>query len=121
METTTQFGKEGEDDACKYLVQKGYMILERNYHYGRNEIDIIARHDGEVVFVEVKTRSTDFFSPPERAVNTAKQKAIIRVANSYIQQHNIDLEARFDIVAIVKEENEIKINHIENAFWALPF
>lgn len=120
MDTSLKIGKEGEDKACQYLQDKGYQILERNYKAGKNEIDIIARHSGMVVFVEVKTRSTDLFAPPERAVNSAKQKAIIKVANSYIIQHNIEAEARFDIVAIVTQQGQTKINHIENAFWALP-
>jgi len=121
METTVSFGKKGETIALEYLIKKGYMILERNYRSGKNEIDIIARNSGEIVFIEVKTRSSEIFCEPESAVNRDKQRAIIRVAHSYIMRNNIKEEARFDIIAIIRNEVETKINHIENAFTPMPY
>lgn len=121
MDTTVIFGQRGEKLALEYLIERGYIILERNYRSGKNEIDIIARNSGEVVFIEVKTRSTDVFCEPETAVTKEKQRAIIKVANSYILRNNINEEARFDIIAIVTNENGTKINHIINAFTPMPY
>jgi putative endonuclease len=111
------FGKQGEQIATDYLLSCNYQIIERNYVCGKNEIDIIARKSTEIIFIEVKTRATDIFGDPEQAVNRQKQRAIIKVANAYIINHNIDLEARFDVVSIVINENsEPYINHIKYAF-----
>ena len=121
MDTSYVFGQKGEKLALEYLIEKNYIILERNYRSGKNEIDIIARNSGEVVFIEVKTRSNDVFCEPESAVTKEKQRAIIKVANSYIVRNNINEEARFDIIAIVTNEDGTKINHIENAFTPMPY
>ena len=121
MDTSYVFGQKGEKLALEYLIEKNYIILERNYRSGKNEIDIIARNSGEVVFIEVKTRSNDVFCEPESAVTKEKQRAIIKVANSYIVRNNINEEARFDIIAIVTNESGTKINHIENAFTPMPY
>lgn len=112
-------GNLGEDLAYDFLVEKGYRILERNYVWRKNEVDIIAEDEKErqIVFVEVKTRNTDYFIQPFEAVDLKKQKAIIKVANAYIRSLNIDLEARFDIISIIQlEDNAQKIEHIVGAF-----
>lgn len=112
-------GNLGEDLAYDFLVEKGYKILERNYVWRKNEVDIIAEDEKErqIVFVEVKTRNTDYFIQPFEAVDFKKQKAIIKVANAYIRSLNIDLEARFDIISIIQTENETpNIEHIVGAF-----
>ena len=87
-------GNLGEDLASDFLVKKGYRIVERNFVWQKNEIDIIAEDEKErnIVFVEVKTRNTDYFIQPFEAVDFKKQKAIIKVANAYIRSRNIDLE-----------------------------
>lgn len=121
MESNVDFGKKGERAALDYLIDKGYIILDTNYKSGKNEVDIIARDKGEIVFIEVKTRSTDWFCDPEYAVKRDKQKAIIKVANSYILRHRINEEARFDIISIISNENTKEINHIERAFEPMPF
>ena len=99
-------GNLGEDLACDFLIKKGYKILERNFVWRKNEIDIIAEDEKErnVVFVEVKTRNTDYFIQPFEAVDFKKQKAIIKVANAYIRNRNLDLEARFDVISIIQTE-----------------
>lgn len=112
-------GNIGEDLAYDFLVNNGYKILERNFIWNRNEVDIIAEDEKErcIVFIEVKTRNTDYFIQPFEAVDFKKQKAIIKVANAYIRSRNIDLEARFDVISIVKsEENQETIEHITAAF-----
>ncbi len=112
-------GNLGESLAYDFLVEKGYKILERNYVWRKNEIDIIAEDEKErqIVFIEVKTRNTDYFIQPFEAVDLKKQKAIIKVANAYIRSLNIDLEARFDIISIIQTKDETpSIEHIVGAF-----
>ncbi|MCQ2278241.1 MAG: YraN family protein [Bacteroidales bacterium] len=112
-------GKIGEEMACRYLKEQGYEILDVNWKMGHWELDIIARKDGWVVFVEVKTRKNSTFGNPEDFVNRKKQLLCIKAANAYIIQHNIEEEARFDIIGVVLNETGYKIEHIPNAFNCL--
>lgn len=111
-----EFGATGEQMAARYLVDKGYVIIEHNHHNRHKEVDIIALDQGELVFVEVKTRSSDYFMQPEEAVNHQKRQNLIRVANQYIRYHKRSEPARFDVIAIVKNDKETRIKHIKNAF-----
>ncbi|MCL4136119.1 UNVERIFIED_CONTAM: hypothetical protein GTU68_021617 [Idotea baltica] len=99
------------------LEQKGYSILVRNWRYKNDEIDIVAQIAGILIFVEVKTRSTSVFGSPEEAVGLAKQKKLVRAANFYIDEHDFIGEIRFDIVAIVLNDQEKDILHFEDAFF----
>lgn len=109
-------GIEGEDLATKYLVQNGYEVLEKNWRFGKEEIDIIARKDEILVVVEVKTRSGSFFGEPEEFVNRQKQRNLIKAVNNYIEKNNIDMEVRFDIIGVILTGKSHRINHIEEAF-----
>jgi putative endonuclease len=109
-------GRSGEAYAAGYLREKGYRILETNWRYGKEEIDIVALQGGEVVFVEVKTRSFNPVEAPELSVTEAKQKYLINAAEAYIRQHSIDHEARFDIVSLVESKGGFGVHHIEDAF-----
>lgn len=111
-------GREGEDRAARYLEKKGYKILERNFSAGGGEIDLIALHEGAVVFVEVKTRTTNAFGAPELAVTPQKQRRMVKAALSYIKRRNFhQVPCRFDVVAIsAATEKEIEL--IQNAFEA---
>ena len=109
-------GTKGEEIASDFLFKKGYTILETNWHFHNLEVDIIAMKDKILVVVEVKTRKSNYFGEPETFVNKQKQKNLIKVANSYILRNNLDLEVRFDIISIILGENQIKINHIKDAF-----
>lgn len=113
-----QFGQLGEDIAASYLVKKGYKIHQRNYRFGRVELDIITEYKGEIVFVEVKTRTSDMMAYPEQAVGKAKQRNMRLAAENFLEENQITLPARFDIVAVVKGE-KFEIEHIEDAFY--PF
>ena len=93
------------------------MILETNWRFHHKEIDIIARKQNTLVITEVKTRSDDFFQQPEEAVSMQKQKFLIDAADSYIQQNDINLDARLDVISIVIKNKDIKIQHIENAYY----
>ncbi len=109
-------GIEGEDMAADYLSSSGYVILERRFRIHSIEIDIIASNGKELVFVEVKTRSSDFFASPESAVNVKKQKRMILAADYYVRERGIDAEIRFDIVSVVRNRDTEHISHIKNAF-----
>ena len=109
-------GLEGEDMAADHLSSSGYVILERRFRIHSIEIDIIASKGKELVFVEVKTRSSDFFASPESAVNVKKQKRMILAADYYVRERGIDAEIRFDIVSVVRNRDTEHISHIKNAF-----
>lgn len=107
-------GKTGEDKAAAFLKKKGYAVNARNYRAKTGEIDIIAEKDGTLVFVEVKTRDTDTYGAGFESVRQAKQNKIIRTAQYYIMQNNVEKLCRFDVISI----DDNKITHIENAFGA---
>jgi putative endonuclease len=113
-----QFGQLGEDIAAEYLQQKGYKILTRNYRCGRVELDIICEVNNEIVFVEVKTRTSDVMAYPEQAVGKSKQRNIRLAAENFLEENQITRSARFDIIAVVKG-TKFEIEHIEDAFY--PF
>ena len=111
-------GNMGEDAAAAYLTRKGYEILDRNYRIRDAEIDIIAKKDGVIVFVEVKLRKNSSLGSPAEAVNAAKQRKIISAAEGFIAKNNItDTDFRFDVIEIYSKINGLSINHMENAFW----
>ena len=112
-------GNKAEDKATKYLKKQGYKIIERNYNLPCGEVDIIAKKDKTLVFVEVKYRTNaDAFGGPVAAVNKAKQKRVINAALSYIKTKKPNYDGlMFDIIAI----SEDKIEHIQNAFSSDKF
>jgi putative endonuclease len=116
MAEHNEIGVKGEELAVSFLLKKGYIILETNWHFKNLEADIIATIDKTLVMVEVKTRNSNYFGEPETFVNKQKQKNLIKTANEYIVRKTIDLEVRFDIVSVTLGNNQIKINHIEDAF-----
>lgn len=117
MAAHNELGKIGEDIAADFLAQKGYKILDRNWHFHHLELDIVAMDGDTLVIVEVKTRATDEFGGPDLAVTASKQKSIIKSADAYIVERDLDVETRFDIVSIVLSGSEKKIDHIEDAFY----
>lgn len=112
-------GEWGEEQVCRFLRQNGYRILRRNYrarHGG--EVDIVARHkpSSTLCFIEVKTRASDAFGRPARAVDEAKQRLIVRGALSWLRLlDHPEVIFRFDIVEVI-EGPPVQINHLENAF-----
>ncbi len=112
-----EVGKKGEKLAQIYLKNKGYSIIDINWRFDKDEIDIVAMDGNELVIVEVKTRSTDYFGNPEDAVDFKKEKFLIRATEAYLEENNLDLETRFDIIAIIINKEEVKINHIIDAFY----
>ena len=114
-------GKQGESLAVSFLERNGYTILETNWRYGQSEADIICKKNGELVFVEVKTRGTDKFGYPERAVTKQKQRQYQFLAEGYIQKHKLNMDVRFDIVSIVQQVPEPEVFHIKDAFYPTNF
>ncbi|MDD4503383.1 MAG: YraN family protein [Clostridiaceae bacterium] len=108
----------GESMACEYLSECGYRVLERNFSCRAGEIDIIAVQGGTVVFVEVKTRSSEKYGLPSEAVSKAKQHKIVKTALYYMQKNRLfDYMCRFDVMEVMAgEENNHQINHIKDAF-----
>ncbi len=111
------FGKRGEAMAEIELRQKGYKILQRNFRYGKSEIDLIVQGEGLLIFVEVKTRSSNSFGFPEDFVGKNQQEAIIRAANYYVEESGWKGDIRFDIVAVVVKQTTIQIEHLKDAFY----
>ncbi|PID27207.1 MAG: YraN family protein [Candidatus Cloacimonadota bacterium] len=111
-------GNIGETKASKYLEAKGFIIVERNYHYSRfSEIDIIAKKGDTYVFVEVKSDFKGNFGDPLLWINNRKIRNISKAAFAYIHKKKINnYNFRFDVITITKVENDFKINHIENSF-----
>lgn len=111
-----ELGRLGEELAANYLIDKGYHILERNWHLGHKEIDIIALQCDVLVIVEVKTRKNDEFGEPDIAVGRDKQRMLIQAADAYVRYKRLDVDVRFDIISIVISDAEPEIEHIEDAF-----
>lgn len=111
-------GLRGEELAIQFLRQKGYKILERNYRKKFGEVDIIAFHQGEIVFIEVKTRRSRQYGNPFEAVGNHKQRQLVKIAQYYIIAKDLtDAPARFDVVGVqLSEEQEPQIDIITNAF-----
>ncbi len=112
------FGKEGEEIAAKYLIEKGFEIIVRNYQYSHGEIDIVAKDGGVLVFVEVKTRETPGYGEPEYAITKKKIKQIKKMAELYLFDKEIEeADCRFDVIAIILGSGKNpQITHYENAF-----
>jgi putative endonuclease len=116
MAEHNEIGKKGENLAQKHLLCKGYKIRHLNWRFKKNEIDIIAVKNNLLVVVEVKTRTSEYFENPREAVTIGKQKFIIKATQAYIEEFNVELETRFDIVGVTLLINETKIEHVEDAF-----
>lgn len=112
-----EIGLAGEQYACTYLQKQGYTILEKNWRYQRAELDIICKKDRHLVFVEVKTRTSDYLGDPIEAVTRAKQKQLVKAADAYVKEYDGDPEIRFDIIGIIMNSKETRMEHLEDAFY----
>jgi putative endonuclease len=110
-------GAAGEDAAVRYLQAQGYRILERNFRCRFGEIDLIARDEGMLVFIEVKARRSHTFGPPALAVTAEKQRHLIKAAQMFLsrtgKQHDL---CRFDVITLEMGSSEPRIELIKNAF-----
>ena len=112
-----ELGQKGEEIALRFLKKKGYRIIEQNYVCKMGEMDIIAKEKDTFAFIEVKTRTSTTFGPPQSAVNASKQRQLSKVALNFLKEKNLeDVRARFDVVAILLRPKGEEIELIRDAF-----
>ncbi|MCY2685623.1 YraN family protein [Salinimicrobium sp. TH3] len=116
MAQHNELGKRGEEMAVAHLLATGYEIVARNFIYQKAEIDIIAQKDNILAVVEVKTRSTPDFGDPQDFVKKKQIKQLVKAIDYFVNEHKLDVEVRFDIVAIIKNKAGTRLEHIEDAF-----
>lgn len=116
MAQHNDLGKKGEQLAVEHLQKKGYTIRDKNWYYQKAEVDIIAQKDNILAVVEVKTRSNTDFGNPQDFVNPKKIKLLVSAMDEYVTANDLDVEVRFDIIAVVKDRNQFTLEHIEDAF-----
>ena len=110
-------GKKGEDLAVEFLVENGYEILARNYRFKKSEIDIVCVQANLLIFVEVKTRSSLKYGPPETFVSMNQQKAILKAAEEYLVETGWNKGIRFDVVSVFMNDVNTEIEHLKDAFY----
>lgn len=117
MAEHNDLGKLGEEMAVEFLRKNSYLILDTNWTFQKAEIDIIARKENTLAIVEVKTRSSLEFGLPQDFVKPKKIQLLVKAVDEYVNQKNIDVEVRFDIIAIHKEGKSFVIEHLIDAFY----
>ena len=119
LDPRKEVGAKGEKLAAKFLKRKGYTIIQRNYRCKLGEIDIIAEQDRTIVFVEVRTKQTERFGPPQYSITSGKRWQISKAALYYIKEKRlVERSCRFDVIAVTFSSGSRRpeIEHIENAF-----
>lgn len=117
MAKHNELGKKGEQLAVDFLLKNNYTIVERNYRFDKAEVDIMAKKNDILAIVEVKTRSTADFGNPQDFVKSKQIQRLVKAVDEYVIVNELDVEVRFDIIAIVKEGSAFNIEHLENAFY----
>ena len=117
MADHNDLGKLGEELAVEFLRKGGYEILETNWTFQKAEVDIIAQKENTLAIVEVKTRSSLEFGLPQDFVKPKKIQLLVKAVNEYVVSKNLDIEVRFDIIAIHKEGKSYVIEHLKDAFY----
>ena len=117
MAEHNDLGNLGETLAVEFLQKKGYAILATNWTFQKAEVDIIAQKDSILAVVEVKTRSSIDFGLPQDFVKPKKIQLLVKAINEYVTTNDLEVDVRFDIIAIHKEGQQFKIEHLEDAFY----
>lgn len=122
MAAHNELGKLGEEIATAHLLQKGYTIVQTNWTFQKAEIDILARLKNTLAVIEVKTRTSAHFGDPQDFVTPKKIKLLVKAVSAYVEQQNLDVEVRFDIIAITLPktntlQHKPSLEHFENAFY----
>ena len=117
MAQHNELGKKGEQLAVYYLQENNYKIVERNYRFDKAEVDIIAKKKDILAIIEVKTRSSTEFGNPQDFVKPKQIQRLVKAVDEYVIVNDLDLEIRFDIIAIVKEKSNYTIEHLKDAFY----
>jgi putative endonuclease len=111
-------GQSGEALACQYLAENGYLILEKNWRFGRYEVDIIACKADKLHIIEVKTRTSDRFGHPEENVSKSKLEFLAKAAEAYTTAHPNWMKLQFDVIAILlKKNSSTEILLLEDIYW----
>ena len=109
-----ELGNSGEEIACKYLQNKGYAIIKRNFYCKQGEIDIIAKYKNEMVFIEVKTRTSNSYGRPAEAVTSIKQLHMYKAARYFLYKKNLlNVAIRFDVIEVLLKDGRFRVNHIK--------
>jgi putative endonuclease len=116
---STVIGRLGERAARQFLAANGYEILEVNWRFKKLEVDIIAKKQDTLVFIEVKTRKSNTFGEPELFVTRKKQRFLVAAANQYVTERDLAFESRFDVVSVISPDKNQTIKHLEGAFFPL--
>jgi putative endonuclease len=117
MAEHNELGKLGEELAVEFLQKEGYEILETNWTFQKAEVDIIAKKENILAIVEVKTRSSLEFGLPQDFVKPKKIQLLVKAVNEYVVTNDLDIEVRFDIIAVHKEGKTFAIEHLIDAFY----
>lgn len=117
MAEHNELGKAGELLAANHLLANGYEILETNWFYDKAEVDIIAKKQNTLAIIEVKTRSSLTFGLPQEFVKPKKIQLLVKAVNHYVESNDLDVEVRFDIIAIFKKDGTFEVEHLEDAFF----
>lgn len=116
MAQHNELGKQGEELAVAFLLKNGYKIVARNFRYQKAEVDIIARKKDVLAVVEVKTRSTPDFGDPQDFVKRKQIQLLVKAIDYFVNEHKLDVDVRFDIIAIIKNKAGTKVEHLKDAF-----
>lgn len=116
MAQHNELGKKGEEMAVAHLLASGYEIIARNFIHQKAEVDIIARKENVLAVVEVKTRSTPDFGDPQDFVKKKQINQLVKAIDHFVNEHDLDVNVRFDIIAIIKNKAGTKLEHLEDAF-----
>ncbi|WP_460220573.1 YraN family protein [Psychroserpens sp. MEBiC05023] len=117
MAQHNELGKRGEDLAVSHLINNGYTILARNYIYQKAEVDIIAQKGHILSVIEVKTRTSANFGDPQQFLKPKQMQRIIKAVDAFVNTNALDVNVRFDIIAIVMNSKETLLEHLEDAFY----
>ena len=117
MAEHNELGKLGEELAVEFLRKNGYEILEPNWTFQKAEIDIIAKKENILAIVEVKTRSSIEFGLPQDFVKPKKIQLLVKAVDAYVIEKDLDIDVRFDIIAIHKEGKSFVMDHLIDAFY----
>ncbi|MCX2680926.1 YraN family protein [Galbibacter sp. EGI 63066] len=117
MAEHNDFGEKAEQMAADHLLSQGYEILERNYRFGKAEVDIIALKNDCLAAVEVKARSSTYFGEPQSFVSKKKIRLLVKAVDHYVVKNDLDVEVRFDIITVLRINKMHEIKHIEDAFY----
>lgn len=116
MAQHNELGKKGEQLAVTFLQKEGYLILEQNWRFKKAEVDIIAEKNGVLAVVEVKTRSNNYFGEPQDFIKSKKIKLLVEAVDEYVNSKELDVEVRFDIIALTKQGDGFSMEHLKDAF-----